>query len=56
MLIEPDRDAPALTAALEEPVPQELPKTASLVPLTGMLGFLSLGVGTGLRMIRRSTA
>ena len=56
MLIEPDRDAPALTAALEEPVPQELPKTASLVPLTGMLGFLSLAVGTGLRMIRRSMA
>jgi len=51
MLIEPDREAPALTAALEEPGPQELPKTASLVPLAGMLGFLSLALGTGLRII-----
>ena len=56
MLIEPTREAPALTAAVEEPAPQELPKTASLVPLAGMLGFLSLALGTGLRMIRRSRA
>ena len=56
MLIEPDREALALTANLEEPVSQELPKTASLVPLAGMLGFLSLAVGTSLRMIRRRTA
>ncbi|HEV2396703.1 MAG TPA: hypothetical protein VGS27_07170 [Candidatus Sulfotelmatobacter sp.] len=55
MLIEPTRESPALTAAVEEPAPQELPKTASLVPLAGMLGFLSLVLGTGLRMIRRST-
>jgi hypothetical protein len=55
MLIEPTREAPPLTAAVEEPVPQELPKTASLVPLVGMLGFLSLALGTGLKMIRRST-
>lgn len=52
MLIEPDREVPTLTAAMEEPVPQELPKTASLVPLAGMLGFLSLAIGTGLRIIR----
>ncbi len=52
MLIEPDREALALTANLEEPVSQELPKTASLVPLAGILGFLSLALGTGLRMIR----
>ena len=57
MLIEQDREAPALTAAVEEPGPQEsgpqeLPKTASLVPLAGMLGFLSLALGTGLRIIR----
>src|SRR5579864_189925 len=32
MLLEPSREAPALTAAVEEPVAQELPKTASLVP------------------------
>jgi hypothetical protein len=55
MLIEPTREAPALTAALEEPVPQELPRTASLVPLAGMLGFLSLAMGTGLRMIRKNS-
>ncbi|HYM74348.1 MAG TPA: hypothetical protein VE377_00090 [Candidatus Dormibacteraeota bacterium] len=56
MFIEPAREAPALTAALEQPAPQELPKTASLVPLAGMLGLLSLAVGAGLRMIRRSRA
>ena len=55
MLIEPTTQAPALTAALEEPVPQELPKTASLLPLAGMLGFLSLAMGTGLRIIRGNT-
>ena len=55
MLIQPDREAPTLTAALEEPAPKELPKTASLVPWAGMLGFLSLALGTGLRMIRRNT-
>jgi FlaG/FlaF family flagellin (archaellin) len=55
MLIEPDREVLALTANLEEPVPQELPKTASLVPLAGMLGFLSLALGTGLRIARRNT-
>jgi len=55
MLIEPDREAWALTAALEEPRPQELPKTASLVPLAGLLGFVSLALGAGLRIIRRNT-
>ena len=52
MLLEPAREVPTLTATLEEPVPQELPKTASLVPLAGMLGFLSLAMGIGLRIIR----
>jgi hypothetical protein len=52
LLVEPAREVPALTAAVEEPGPQELPKTASLVPLAGMLGFLSLALGTGLRIIR----
>lgn len=51
VLIEPNREVPALTAALQEPVPEELPKTASLVPLVGLLGFLSLAVGAGLRII-----
>jgi hypothetical protein len=55
MLIEPDREVPALTAALEEPVPQELPKTASLVPLVGLLGFLSLAMGAGLRIVGRNS-
>jgi hypothetical protein len=54
MLIERASEAPALTATLEEPALQELPKTASLVPLAGMLGFLSLALGTGLRIIRRN--
>jgi hypothetical protein len=55
MLLEPAREAPALTAAVEEPGPQELPKTASLVPLAGMLGFLSLVLYAGLRIVRRNT-
>jgi hypothetical protein len=53
MLTERDRGAPALTAAIEEPGAHELPKTASLVPLAGMLGLLSLALGTGLRIIRK---
>ena len=55
MLIQPDREAPTLTAAIEEPAPKELPKTASLVPLAGAFGLLSLAFGTGLRIIRRKT-
>jgi hypothetical protein len=55
MLIEQTRKAPALTAAIEEPRAEELPKTASLVPLAGMLGFLSLALGTGLRAVRKTT-
>jgi hypothetical protein len=56
MLIEPDREAPVVTAAVKEPALQELPMTASLVPLAGLLGFLSLTLGTGLRIIRRIVA
>ena len=55
MLIQSDREAPTLTAAIEGPAPKELPKTASLVPLAGMLGFLSLAFSTGLRAIRKNT-
>ena len=55
MLIERAREAPALTVTWEEPAAQELPKTASLVPLAGMLGFLSLALGAGLRIMRRNT-
>ena len=52
MLIEQDREVPALTAAVEQPQAQELPKTASLVPLAGMLGFFLLALGMGLRLVR----
>ena len=52
MLLERAREVPTLTATLAEPMPQELPKTASLVPLAGMLGFLSLAMGTVSRIIR----
>jgi hypothetical protein len=55
MLLEWGRQAPDLTAAVEEPRAQELPKTASLVPLAGVLGFLSLALGAGLRIVRRNT-
>jgi len=55
MLLERAGEVPALTATVEETIAQELPKTASLVPLAGMLGFLSLALGTGLRIIRRNT-
>ena len=47
MLIEPTREVPALTAAVEEPTAEELPKTASLVPLAGLLGFLSMALYGG---------
>jgi hypothetical protein len=57
LLIEPTAEAavPAVTAAVEEPTAQELPKTASLVPLAGLLGFLSMAVYAGLRIVRRNT-
>lgn len=56
LLIEPTREAPALTAALEEPGARELPKTAGLVPLAGLLGLLSLALYAGLRIVRRNAA
>ena len=55
MLIEKTREDPVLTAAVEEPVAKELPKTASLVPLAGTLGFLSLALGAGLRIVVRNS-
>jgi len=55
MLIEPTREAPAVMAAVEQPTAEELPKTASLVPLAGLLGFLSMALYAGLRIVRRST-
>jgi hypothetical protein len=55
MLIERTREAPAITAAVEQPTAQELPKTASPVPLAGLLGLLSMALYAGLRIVRRNT-
>jgi hypothetical protein len=44
-------EAPAPTPA---PAPAELPKTATLLPLIGLLGLLSLGSSLGLRTARKS--
>ena len=55
MLIEPTREVPAVMAAAEQPTAEELPKTASLVPLAGLLGFLSMALYAGLRIVRRNT-
>jgi len=56
MLIEPTREAPAVTAAVEQPPAEELPNTASLVPLAGLLGFLFMTLYAGLRIVRRHIA
>jgi hypothetical protein len=55
MLIEPTREVPAVMAAVEQPTAEELPKTASLVPLAGLLGLLSMALYAGLRIVRRNT-
>lgn len=56
LLIEPvTPPAPALTAAAEEPVPAELPQTASYLPLIGVLGLFFLAGFATLRIIRRPT-
>jgi hypothetical protein len=55
MLVEENREVPTMTATLEPPI-QELPKTASLVPLMGLLGFLSLALYAGMRLLQRKTA
>jgi FlaG/FlaF family flagellin (archaellin) len=52
MLIEENKEVPTLTAAVDEPAAAELPKTSSLVPLTGISGFLSLALWAGLRIVR----
>jgi hypothetical protein len=56
VLIEPTREAPAVTAAVEQPPAEELPNTASLVPLAGLLGFLLMTLYAGLRIVRRHIA
>lgn len=46
---------PAQTAAAAEPV-EELPQTASPLPLLGLIGLLSLGTGIVLRIMSKRTA
>ena len=47
--------APAAPAAVAsaEPAPTTLPKTASQMPLIGLLGLVSLGLALGIRVIRQ---
>lgn len=56
IMIEETREAPTMTAAVEEPPAQELPKTASPVPSIGLLGVLALGLYAGVRILRSRTA
>ncbi|HEV2396283.1 MAG TPA: hypothetical protein VGS27_05045 [Candidatus Sulfotelmatobacter sp.] len=56
VLLEESREAPTMTAAVQEPPAQELPQTASLVPSIGLLGFLLLGLYAGMRILRRRAA
>lgn len=58
----PPPDVPMLVATAEptpmpaeEPAPEKLPKTGSLLPLIGLLGVLSSGTSLGMRMLRRSS-
>jgi len=44
--------APAVTASAA-PAPEKLPKTASELPLIGLMGFLMLSSGLGLKAFRR---
>ena len=51
-------DAPAprqmaAAPAAPEPAPTKLPKTASPLPLVGLMGLFSLALGLGLRAVRR---
>ncbi len=52
MLIEEKREVPTVASNVEPPPLQELPKTASLVPLVGALGFFCLALGAGVRILR----
>ncbi len=44
--------APAAPAAAAEPAPTSLPKTASNLPLLGLIGILTIGLGLALRIVR----
>lgn len=52
ILLEEKREAPTMTAAVEQPLASELPQTASILPLMAMLGVGSLGLGAGIRLFR----
>jgi hypothetical protein len=58
LLIEPpvETPPPAVTAKIEEPAAQELPKTAGILPLVGLVGFVFLALFVVLRIARRKTA
>ena len=56
----PPADQPILVAVVEVPAPAPaeaapaaLPKTGSELPLTGLLGFLSLAGSAGVRLFRK---
>jgi hypothetical protein len=46
-------ERPVGTSGQSTPAPAELPRTASPLPLTGLLGLFSLASGLGLRAFRR---
>ncbi|HLY61513.1 MAG TPA: hypothetical protein VKV95_12270 [Terriglobia bacterium] len=48
--------APAQTAEPAPAAPAEMPQTASPMPLIGLIGLISLGVGVSLREILKRTA
>jgi hypothetical protein len=53
LLIETPLPAPTQTAmAAAEPAPAQLPKTATALPLIGLLGLLCSGLSLGMRMLR----
>lgn len=57
LFIEPANEpAPAVTAAVEAPVTQELPATGSFLPLIGTVGFFLLIVYASLRIIHRNAS
>jgi RNase P/RNase MRP subunit p29 len=58
LIEEPAKAAPVASAApapaQAEPAPKKLPKTGSYLPLVGLLGALSTGLGLGLKAVRAS--
>ena len=53
LLIIRPRMVEPITTASAEPLPQELPKTGSTLPLIGLLGTLAVAASFGLRAIRK---